>query len=131
MSSYHFVIIEDDRDDIELISEALSALHPAARILVIRDGKEALDFFRDMTHSRIDCMLMDYNMPCHNGAEVLEFVRATEHLAAIPIYMWTSAENADYREECMRKNATAFFVKPTSGDGYERIAAQMLKAASA
>jgi CheY-like chemotaxis protein len=124
----NIVIIEDDRDDIELISDAISAINPHAAIRIIRDGREALAFLKQEPLPDADCILMDYNMPYHNGSEVLDFVKHHRDLAHIPVYMWTSADNDCFRKECMQKQASAFFHKPISGDGYEQIAALILGA---
>lgn len=122
----NIIIIEDDLDDIELISDALSTLNPVASIKVIRDGREALAYLNQSRVPETDCILMDYNMPYYNGAEVLDFLKQNSQLAGIPVYMWTSADDECFREECLKKQANAFFRKPVSGEGYDQIAALIL-----
>jgi CheY-like chemotaxis protein len=63
------VLIDDDVDDLELLSNALRELQVKNEIIVFTDATKALDFFREM-ETKPFFVLCDINMPNLNGLEL-------------------------------------------------------------
>ncbi|HEX9017254.1 MAG TPA: response regulator [Chloroflexota bacterium] len=87
------LIIDDDRDLLELMAFVLSA--EGFDVETAGEGREALD---KVGESMPGLILLDMKMPVMNGWEfAAEFHR--RHGAGIPIVVVTAAENAEKRAE--------------------------------
>lgn len=97
------LLVEDNPDDIELTRLAFEESHLANRLVVARDGQEALDYlFGEGVHAGRDLsdmpqmILLDLKLPTLDGREVLQRIRANQHTRHIPvIVMTTSREESD------------------------------------
>jgi CheY-like chemotaxis protein len=114
----YILLADDNEDDVELETRALSQYRLANQIVVVRDGAEAVDFlFRRGEYSHRDTpdplvVLMDINMPKLNGLEVLEQMKADPVLCSIPVVMLTSSREGPDVERCYQLGANAYVVKP-------------------
>lgn len=110
------LLVEDNKDDVDLTLEALHDSKVLNRISVARDGVEAMDFlykrgkFADAPTP--DLIFLDLNMPRKSGREVLEEVKRDPELKSIPVIVLTtsSAEEDIYRSYNLQ--ASAYVVKP-------------------
>src|SRR5262249_31860945 len=97
------VLVEDNATDEELTLRAFRKSNIGNRIVVLRDGAEALDYFfqRGAHASRPDneipqVVLLDLKLPKISGLDVLRALRADERTRLIPIVILTSsAEDQD------------------------------------
>lgn len=64
-------IIDDDIVYVNLVKKLIQLKKLCDNILVFKNGKEAIDFFKD-SKSLPDLILLDLNMPIMNGWEFLE-----------------------------------------------------------
>jgi len=98
MTGRVILLVEDNRDDEELTLRALAKSNITNRVVVVRDGVEALDwmFRRGMHASRPEndvaqVMLLDLKLPKIDGLEVLRQVRANDATKLTPIVILTSS----------------------------------------
>jgi CheY-like chemotaxis protein len=120
----YILMVDDSEEDVELAQRALSQGKLANRIVVTRDGAEALDYLyrrgsfslRDQTDPIV--VLLDISMPKVNGIEVLAKMKSDLHLKTIPVVMLTSSRQGPDVEECYRLNANAYVVKPVDFDQF-------------
>jgi two-component system response regulator len=97
------VLVEDNANDEELTLRAFRKSNIANRIVVVRDGAEALDYFfaRGPYAGRPNTevpqlVLLDLKLPKINGLDVLRALRADDRTRLIPIVVLTSsAEEQD------------------------------------
>lgn len=114
----YILLADDNEDDLELETRALSQYRLANQIVVVRDGAETLDFlFRRGEYSSRNTanplvVLMDINMPRLNGLEVLAIMKADPVLRSIPVVMLTSSRQGPDVERCYELGANAYVVKP-------------------
>jgi CheY-like chemotaxis protein len=114
----HILMADDSDEDLELAQRALAQSKLANRIVVVRDGAEALDYLycrgsfslRERTDPIV--VLLDISMPKVNGIEVLAQMKADPHLKIIPVVMLTSSRQGPDVDQCYRLNANAYVVKP-------------------
>src|SRR5438552_1055664 len=67
------LLVEDSRDDADLMLEALREGTLASQVTVVENGEEAMEYLR---HGAMpDLILLDLNMPRMNGHEVLAEVK--------------------------------------------------------
>jgi two-component system response regulator len=97
------VLVEDNASDEELTLRAFRKSNIGNRVVVLRDGAEALDyFFRRGGHAGrpateiAQVVLLDLKLPKIDGLDVLRALRADERTRLIPVVILTSsAEDQD------------------------------------
>ena len=97
------VLVEDNANDEELTLRAFRKASIGNRVVVVRDGAEALDyfFFRGAHAGRpaselAQVVLLDLKLPKVDGLDVLRTLRADERTRLIPVVILTSsAEDQD------------------------------------
>ncbi len=97
------LLVDDNRDDVELTIRALTEAKITNLVVVARNGVEALDYlFGTGTHAGRDpaeqpvVVLLDIKLPLLNGIDVLKRIREDERTRRIPVVMLTSStEQAD------------------------------------
>ncbi|MDB6022635.1 MAG: two-component system response regulator [Pedosphaera sp.] len=112
------LLVEDDRRDVELSLRALEKLHLSDRVVVARDGEEALDylFFRGEFKNRPGgdpvVVLLDNKMPKIGGLEVLKIIRADEHLQMLPVVVFSSSREKNDLLKFYKHGVNAYVMKP-------------------
>jgi two-component system response regulator len=97
------VLVEDNANDEELTLRAFRKSKIGNRVVVLRDGAEALDYFfcRGAHAGRpasevIQVVLLDLKLPKVDGLDVLRALRADPRTRLIPVVILTSsAEDQD------------------------------------
>jgi len=107
-------LVEDSANDIELTLAALDGIHLANRVVIMRDGSEALERFSQLAgvEDFPVVILLDIKMPRVNGIEVLRYIKSTPSLQALPVVILTSSRQGPDIQECYRLGANAYVVKP-------------------
>ena len=109
--------IEDNEADFALLAMALRECIHAIEVRNILDGREALTFFQELSPSmKLDLVLLDLNIPCHNGFEVLAFLRTLKVTHHTPVVMFSSSRSAKDRERALSLGANEYITKPLSLD---------------
>ena len=97
------VLVEDNANDEELTLRAFRKSNIVNRVVVVRDGAEALDYFfaRGSYANRplnevAQVVLLDLKLPKIDGLDVLRALRSDDRTRLIPIVVLTSsAEEQD------------------------------------
>jgi two-component system, response regulator len=97
------VLVEDNANDEELTLRAFRKSNIVNRVVVVRDGAEALDYFflrgahaNRSTTEIAQVVLLDLKLPKVDGLDVLRELRSDERTRLIPIVVLTSsAEEQD------------------------------------
>ncbi len=120
------VIVEDDPSDAELITRALRKYNMANKIVLLRDGAEALDFFfGSRANDRPKVVLLDLKLPKVNGIEVLQRLKAQERTKNIPVVVLTSsAENQDIRD-AYQYGVNSYVTKPIQFEDFANAVAEL------
>lgn len=93
--------------------------------LQARDGYEAIAHFK--SHTRVNLIICDIEMPHMNGFEFLAHCISNENLAQIPILILSSRTALKHRQLALKLGATAYITKPYSEQQLLSIVAQVLK----
>jgi CheY-like chemotaxis protein len=104
--------VEDNPDDAELTEMALAQAGLVNRIVVVRDGQEALDYLFDESRGLPELVVLDLRLPRVSGLEVLRRLRGNERtrLARV-VVLTTSNEQQDIRG-AFDTGANAYVRKP-------------------
>ena len=98
MSERIILLVEDNASDEELTLRALKKSNIMNRVVVVRDGAEALDWlFTQGVHASrpptdtVQVVLLDLKLPKIDGLEVLRRIRADERTKLLPVVVLTSS----------------------------------------
>ncbi|NVB78128.1 MAG: response regulator [Kofleriaceae bacterium] len=119
MSERVIVLVEDNADDEELTLRALRKSNISNRVVVARDGAEALDYLlmrgqhdgRDQREVP-QVVLLDLKLPKVDGLEVLRALRADPRTKALPIVILTSSAEDQDVIAGYRLGANSYIRKP-------------------
>ncbi len=92
------LLFEDNPNDEALALRALKQSGVTHRVIVVRDGREGLDYlFRQGSHrerreTEIPCVvLLDLNLPKIGGLDVLRTIRGDQRTQMLPVVILTSS----------------------------------------
>lgn len=108
---YKFLLADDDRDDQEILIEAILQEQPATQINTVFNGQKVLDYLADHTPAEWPSLIiLDYKMPVMNGKEVLEKIQEVN----IPKVVWSTSSQPEHMQLCQELGAVRYFIKPSS-----------------
>ena len=113
------LLVEDNPDDEALTLRAFKKHNIGNRVVVVRDGAEALDFLfctgayadRD-PRDKPQVILLDLKLPKVDGLEVLRRLRADERTHLLPVVILTSSNEEQDLIEGYRNGANSYVRKP-------------------
>ncbi|KFN50465.1 response regulator [Arenimonas composti] len=119
MAEKLILVVEDNPDDEEFTLRALKRAKVTNPIHVVRDGAEAVDFLfasgayadRD-PKERPAVVLLDLKLPKLGGIEVLQRMRAAEHLKLVPVVILTSSSEEEDKLNSYLSGANSYVRKP-------------------
>ena len=89
------LLVEDNRGDVRLITEALSELDIPHNLVVAGDGREALELlFPSVEDPHVvhpDLILLDLHLAGRSGQDVLAAVKGDSTLKTIPVVMLSTS----------------------------------------
>lgn len=118
--SFSILMIDDDREDFELVKEALASRRMKVDLYWAEDGDEAMRFllhrekYGDVPSP--DLILLDLNMPGKNGFDVLLELKADQQLRKLPVVILSSSRDSRHVARGYQIGANAFMLKPMSFD---------------
>ena len=125
------LLADDDQEDLELLTEALMQQDGETKLYTVNNGSMVIEYLRKAPDDELPTLIvLDYNMPNMNGAEVLEQLCKNPRYQNIPKIIWSTSNNSNYIKECMEKGATSYFVQPATHKSLHEQASKMLKMAA-
>lgn len=112
------LLVEDNPDDETLTLRAFAKNNIGNRIVVVRDGAEALDwlFKRGQHHRRPEpdpqVVLLDLKLPKIDGLEVLRQVREDARTKLLPVVILTSSKEESDLLRGYELRANSYIRKP-------------------
>jgi CheY-like chemotaxis protein len=121
------LLVEDDPDHAELVRIGVSRLARGAQLKVVHDGEEALAYLlhhgrwaEPHRSPRPQLILLDLRLPKLDGFEVLERIKASEDLRAIPVVALTTSQAEGDMARAYVNHVNSYLVKPVQ---FEQFAA--------
>jgi CheY-like chemotaxis protein len=122
------LLAEDDIDDQDFITEAFQKIDSSLTIHTVLNGTKVLPFLDSLSDEQLpQLILLDYNLPEQNGADVLEQLTKSSRYQSIPKIVWSTSNWAQYRNRCLELGAAFYMVKPSDIKGIENLARQMVE----
>ena len=99
-------------DDMAYLKQVNYMLQEKYNVVMINSAKLALNY---LSKHRPDIILLDYQMPLYNGANLMNMIQKSNKIP-IPIILLSGTLNRKALEECYPYNPAAYLVKPVSKD---------------
>jgi CheY-like chemotaxis protein len=128
----NFILIgEDDIDDQEFLTEVFLSINKSFVLKFLNNGKELINYIDALPDSHLPCLVvMDYNMPEMNGAEILRELKKTRKYSSIPKIIWSTSNSEMYRNICLDLGANDYVIKPSNVKEMEAVVRYMLSLCS-
>lgn len=122
-------IIDDDKIYVNLVKKIIEIKHLSRNLIIFKNGKEALDYFKpileNLSENNLpDIIFLDLNMPVMDGWEFLgEFIKIKNSFnKKITLYVVSSSINPRDLERAKSFNlVTDYLIKPIELKKFEKI----------
>ena len=128
---FEILIVEDDPNDAELITRALKKHNLANKLVLLKDGAEALDFlfgqgdFAQMDDGKPRVILLDLKLPKVNGIEVLRKIKSEERTKKIPVVILTSSREDRDLKDAYDLGVNSYVTKPIQFDEFAKVVSEL------
>ena len=126
------LLADDNPSDVYLIREALREHGVNCKLHVVSDGKDALRVISGETgnadagsisltgplYGGLSLIILDLNLPRHDGIEILQKLRESVALEHIPVVVLTSSDSPRDRVLANELGATRYLRKPSNLDEF-------------
>jgi len=125
MNNKVILLVEDNPDDVALALRAFKKNNISNKIIIAKDGVEAIDFLlgtgpyagRSMKDSPV-VVLLDLKLPKMDGLEVLKTIRQNEATKLIPVVILTSSKEEQDIIKGYELGANSYVRKPVDFDEF-------------
>ena len=132
MAELTILLVEDNPDDEALTVRELRRHNLVNRIVVARDGAEALEYLfgvgRYAGRNARDCptvVLLDIKLPKVDGLEVLREIRRDARTRLTPVVVLTSSDDQRDMIESYRLGVNSYVRKPVDFDQFQEAVRQL------
>lgn len=108
-------LVDDDRDDQEIFSEALSRISIPVDLSIF-DSAQALLESMQPTGKQPNMIFLDLYMPIMDGEACLVTIRNNAHYRNIPVVIYSTEYDLDQIEHLLHIGANRYLRKPNSFD---------------
>ena len=115
MSANPIIVIDDDDEDIEMITQAFKEIKVENDVITFRSGEAFLDFIRT-TDQKVFFILCDINMSRISGLELKKRIFEDERLRlkCIPFIFLSTSGASDSIMRAYSFGVQGYFIKPNS-----------------
>lgn len=106
------ILIDDDDDDQLIFSTTVHKHFPLYDLKAFSSFEEARPVL-ESNYKDIEAVFIDLNMPRLNGKEGLELLRRDPNYERKKLIIYSTSNNPDDVNECLKVGATAFITKPS------------------
>ncbi len=120
MKRLNLLLADDDEDDRMLFEEAFFEVAHECSIILLKEGRELLEYLYHPQFVKPDIIFLDLNMPIINGYKCLEEIRSDSRLDDIFIVMNTTTASQKEINRVYEQGANLFLIKPNSYNDLKR-----------
>jgi CheY-like chemotaxis protein len=108
------LLIDDDDDDRLIFSATIKKYFPNYELNSYSSFEKSQDWFTLDSNQQPAVVFMDLNMPKTNGLTALKMIREQHGLIHLPVVIYSTSNNPDDVNQCLKAGATAFITKPST-----------------
>ena len=98
-------------------------LDPGIQLKSFTSGIKFIDALKQTPDELLPCLIiLDYNIPEINGAEILSHLRQTGRYDHISKIVWSTSNSEYFRKSCLDLGAKDYVIKPSNVNGLKKIA---------
>lgn len=123
-SKYRILVVEDNPADVALLRLALQDANVPFVLTVVEDGADALEHIRKLAAApgnSPDLVILDLNLPKHDGLEILADLRAMPALSELPVLILTSSSSPRERARLEALQIKGHLTKPLDFEAFMRV----------
>ncbi len=106
---HSILVIDDDKDDFDIVCEAIQEIDPEIKVHYLSSYEDVLKY----KEQSFDIVLLDINMPCHDGFYWLKAIRQNGN-EKLPVVMYTNSLYPAHIARAYEEGANLYFSKPES-----------------
>lgn len=126
-ATIHILLADDDADDREFFSEAITGIDIRHKLTLFEDGQELMDYLKNISLDVPHILFLDLNMPCKNGFDCLREIRENPNLKNLSIAIYsTSCSDRDI-EQAFIGGANIYIKKPNDFQHLKKIIGEVVK----
>lgn len=125
--SRYILLADDNADDQSFIRDSFDYLQAGVQLRIVDSGKELLQRLEASEADNLPSLIvLDYNMPELNGAEVLQILLQNERYREIPKIMLSTSFYQKHIDYCLKLGADGYLIKPDNIFKWKELAQHML-----
>ena len=122
------LLVEDDDNDVLFLKSAWKKAEMTLPLEVVSDGQKAVDYlsgadkYADRQKYPLPrLVLLDLNLPCKNGFEVLQWIREHPAVRTLLVLVLTSSTSEVDAHRAYTLGANSYVIKPSSPDQLQEL----------
>jgi two-component system chemotaxis response regulator CheY len=113
-------------DDSKVMRDMMVACLRGLDDMRFTHAASGLEAIERLSLTAFDLVFLDLNMPDIGGFEVVEFIRAQDHLRELPVIVVTTRGDEASRTRALSAGASRFMTKPFDPEGVLREVRELL-----
>ena len=110
-----------------MLKEVFASIDTSFILFFVNNGTEILSALDKLRDDQMPCLIiLDYNKPGLNGADILHELNSNERHRNIPKVVWSTSGSDKFRNICLELGALDYVIKPNSVIDLEKTARYML-----
>jgi CheY-like chemotaxis protein len=127
LSLVSVLLLEDDSDDIEIISDIIKDISPRTRVVCFDDADNAIHYLKNLAEEEYpSLMILDYNLPKITGIQFIIMLREEEKYNNIPVVMYTTSQLEKHKIEALNLGCKIYSNKKNTVPEIEEDVRKML-----
>ncbi len=122
MNEKKILLVENDPDHAELIIDVLELGDVKKKVILMKDGKEVVDYFQktdldgvdNEIKTQISLVILDLNLPKVDGMNVLKFIKENPKYRSIHVIILSTSSDDRIIAEAYKNGADGFISKDAS-----------------
>lgn len=124
----HILLADDNPGDQAFIRDAFTYVKAKVELKVLDSGTELLQHLAIISDEDLPSLIvLDYNMPKLNGAEVLKILLGDERYKHIPKIILSTSFYQLHIDHCIEIGADGYLIKPDNLFSWKKIALNLLE----
>lgn len=112
-------IIDDDKEDLELIMTAFDEVNVNEELKLFESGLEFLEFIKTNKIIKPSYIITDLKMPAMDGIRMVEKIRAHPSYQVVPIVMLSTSNLIYDIERAYKAGVNCYLIKPDTFTGWK------------